>query len=255
MLWTSAREEQAWNVHALEQRVDRPRFQVWRYRAPAVVLGCSQRAAPAVLQRAQAYGIEIVERRSGGGAVLVGPWMVGVSVALPPDHPLCGTSLVGSYRWLGLLHARALRSVGVEAHARPPDQTHPQRRDDPLTWACFGSFSPWEVASRDGRKLVGLAQVRRSGGILMVGGTLVDHPPWALLTRVLSRTVGEADALQARAAACAEYAGARVGAHDIAAAIERELADTLRLDSGADTDPIAGQACEPAGGRGSDEQE
>jgi lipoate-protein ligase A len=254
VLWTSAREEQAWNVRVLEQRVDRPRVQLWGYHAPAVVLGCSQRADPAVLQRAHACGIDLVGRRAGGGAVLVGPWMVGVSVALPPDHPLCGTSLVGSYRWLGLVHARALRSVGVEARARPPDKTHPQRRDGPLTWACFGSFSPWEVASRDGRKLVGLAQVRRSSGILLVGGTLVDHPPWALLTDVLSRTAAEADALQARAAACAEYTRGRAGTHDIAAALERELMDTLRLDGGEDADPIGDQACDPAGRRGSYEQ-
>eukprot|EP01034_Spumella_vulgaris_P044296 gene44296-55086_t len=38
-----------------------------------------------------------------------------------------------------------------------------------LGWACYGGYSPWEVVVGR-RKLVGLAQVRRRGGVLLVAG-------------------------------------------------------------------------------------
>jgi len=36
--------EQAWNVAALEKPVERPRFRVWTYPSPGIVLGCGQGA-------------------------------------------------------------------------------------------------------------------------------------------------------------------------------------------------------------------
>jgi lipoate-protein ligase A len=234
----SARDEQIWTLNVLARPVDRPRYHLWRYRDPALVLGGSQRIDSATQLRASEHGIDIVERRAGGGAVLAGPWMLSLSVALPPDHPL-GTSLIGSYRWLGLAYVRALKRLGVDSRARPPDEIPPRRRDDPLAWACFGTFSPWEVASGDGRKLVGLAQVRRTNGILVVGGVLVQVPPWSLLTDVLGRDAADAEALRARTAAVEEYAKTPIDAGDIAIALQHELADTLGEDAEEDGENIS----------------
>lgn len=184
--------EQLWNEAQLQHRVTAPAFRLWRYRQPVVVLGCSQRR---LLAEAGSHtGLEVLLRASGGGAVLTGPWMLGLSVALPPDHPLVTIGPVGSYRWLGEAIAQTLQGCGVPADAVAPQDLRarvaagvPAGPD----WACFGGLSPWEVLS-SGRKIAGLAQVRRAHGVLLVGGVLLDRSPWALLCETLARPAHEA---------------------------------------------------------------
>jgi len=66
----AAAEEQAWNERHLSRPVRAPLIAAWSYRAPAVVLGCSQRPDAAMSAAARAARVALVERRSGGGAVL-----------------------------------------------------------------------------------------------------------------------------------------------------------------------------------------
>lgn len=187
--------EQLWNEAQLQQRVTVPAFRLWRYRQPVVVLGCSQRR---LLAEVDAHiGLEVLLRESGGGAVLTGPWMLGLSVALPSDHPLVSTSPVGSYRWLGETIAQTLDSCGVQADVIPPQDLRIRVAAGAQTgtdWACFGGLSPWEVLS-SGRKIAGLAQVRRAHGVLLVGGVLLDQSPWALLCETLARPAYDAQQL------------------------------------------------------------
>jgi lipoate-protein ligase A len=188
-----------------------PQWRVWTYRQAALVLGCSQRA---LQQRvaAKAKSLNVLLRESGGGAVLTGPWMVGVSVALPTNHPWLAQGLVDSYRTLGQLHADALAELGSRATALAPQQIAGMQADlatrglPALDWACFGSLSPWEVVDAKGRKLVGLAQRRRQHGVLLVGGTLVTEPDWALLCDAVGHST-DVVILQQRTANCAQLPG------------------------------------------------
>ncbi|MCC7463821.1 MAG: hypothetical protein IT480_15335 [Gammaproteobacteria bacterium] len=196
-------QEHAWSASVLETTVVEPQWRVWEYPEPEIVLGCSQRALrDAALQRV-AGSLPVSVRPSGGGAVLAGPWMLGVTVVLPPGHRLAGPGLVGSYRWLGRLHAEVLRASGVEACAFDPQALSapdraavaadrgppaeagraapPGPAGTPVKWACFGSLAPWEVLAADGRKLTGLAQQRKRSGVAYSAGTLVARPDWALL--------------------------------------------------------------------------
>jgi len=187
--------EQLWNEQQLAQPVTAPCFRLWRYREPAVVLGCSQRRL-----LAQAGGqVQVLLRQSGGGAVLAGPWMLGLSVALPAGHPLARQGLVASYRWLGEAIAQALRQGGVDAQALEPAQRMA------VDWACFGGLSPWEVLAR-GRKIAGLAQVRRASGVLLVGGVLLQPSPWRLMCDALGRGGADARTLAATTVSAAELA-------------------------------------------------
>src|SRR3990170_1339166 len=121
-------EDQAWNERHLSRPVRAPLIAAWSYRVPAVVLGCSERPDAAMNAAARAAGVALVERRSGGGAVLAGPWLLGVSVVLPPDHPLVVPSVTESYRY------RTLNSCPC-LHQLVNEWTHkgcqPRRQCDP----------------------------------------------------------------------------------------------------------------------------
>src|SRR5688500_3310555 len=77
--------EQAWNEQQLAQPVRSARARLWLYDRPALVLGRSQHV---LLPSLDAGRHCIVERTAGGGAVLVGPWMLSASVVLPSAHRL-----------------------------------------------------------------------------------------------------------------------------------------------------------------------
>jgi lipoate-protein ligase A len=160
-----------------------PALACWRYELPAVLAGRGQRPAPAVLARAQAERIEVVTRASGGGAVIAGPWMPSLTLFLPIDHDLAHASLPAGYEFVGEACRRALARLGVAADlarrrtGRVPD-------DADLGWVCFARLSHGELAGACGRKLLGIAQVRRRTGIAICVGVLLDRPDWEALLRV-----------------------------------------------------------------------
>jgi lipoate---protein ligase len=161
---------------------------VWTYASPAIVLGCSQAGLCQVVAQRLRGRAELVVRESGGGAVLTGPWLVGVSVVLPLTHPWACDGVMDSYQRLGQLHAAVLNGLGVAAHAMPPDTLPSSRAACPLDavdWACFGSLSPWELVNSQCRKLVGMAQRKTQQGVLLVAGTLLSDVDWHLLCEVM----------------------------------------------------------------------
>lgn len=223
MSWSTAAEEQAWNVRQLAAVPPAALVRVWRHRTAAVVLGCAQRSQRPAIERRAAGVVALVDRPAGGGAVLAGPSMISVSIVLPPGHALLRGNLIDCYRWLGQLHVEALAGCGVTGRALPP---HEVRRADAalgacaVSWACFGALSPWEVVAPDGRKLVGLAQRRQRDGVLLVAGTLVADPDWPLLCGVMGHPEDEA-ALRRRSVSCRALAGRAIDPQRVAAALER----------------------------------
>jgi len=192
----------------MAEPVTAPRFRVWTYRDPAIVLGCSQRARQAEAAARLPPGVELMLRPSGGGAVLTGPWMVSASVVLPLAHPWVKGRLPDSYRDLGQLHVDLLAGLGVPARALPEAEVpEANARLGPVVdWACYGSLAPWEVVDAAGRKLVGLAQRRQRTGVLLVAGTLVAPPDWALLCGALGHPE-DVQGMQRRTVSCDTLAG------------------------------------------------
>jgi lipoate-protein ligase A len=217
--------EQVWNERQLAQPVDTPAWRVWLYDEPAVVLGCSQRRLMG--EARDDIDVRLLLRGSGGGAVLVGPWMISLSVVLPVTHPFASGGLMASYRWLGELLAGLLREqAGLAAVALPPDTVRLAPASPALQWACFGSLSPWEVVV-DGRKIAGLAQVRRRHGVLLVAGLLLDRPDWPLLCAALRRSSAEAAALVHRTTSWAEQGGPPISHDALAALLGHRLSRAL----------------------------
>ncbi|QXL85898.1 ligase [Comamonas sp. NLF-1-9] len=192
------------------------------------MLGCSQQHYLAGLQAA-APGVATLVRASGGGAVLTGPWMVSSSVVLPLEHPWVGGRINASYQGLGQMYVDLLAGLGVAARALAPEQVAPADAllGPRLPWACFGSLASWEVVDAGGgRKLVGLAQRRQRSGVLLVAGTLVAPPDWALLCAALGHPEDER-VMRTRTVSCAELQPGFVGAERYAALLRAALADAL----------------------------
>ena len=124
---------------------------------PALVLGSTQPApAPPVVDGA-GVDVEVVRRRSGGGAVLLRPGeTVWVDVTVPAADPLWEADVGRSFWWLGEVWASV---VGGEVHRGGLVRS---------TWSdavCFAGVGPGEVLV-DGRKRVGMASRRTRDGAL-----------------------------------------------------------------------------------------
>jgi len=154
----------------------RPLFDVERFRSvrrrtavvrrvarATVVLGSTQPARVVDAARAGRAGVDVVRRRSGGGAVLLLPrdplW---VDVWVPREDPLWEDDVVHAAEWVGQWWAGALVAAGA-----PTLEVH-SGGSVPGPWsrlACFAGVGPGEVLS-GGRKIVGVAQWRGRQGAL-----------------------------------------------------------------------------------------
>ena len=121
-----------------------------------------------------------------------------------------------------------LPALGVAAEALPPAQVDAANaRTGPIVpWACYGSLAPWEVVDAAGRKLVGLAQRRQRTGVLLVAGTLVEPPDWALLCHALGQGGVEA-AMRRRTVSCAQLGAQAPHAQRLARALHEALEQGL----------------------------
>ena len=131
---------------------------------PALVLGSTQADAVADAARVAAASVDLVRRRSGGGAVLVVPdGQVWIDVWVPRQDARWEDDVVRSSQWLGDVWAAALDALGVGQVA-----VHRGRALD-SAWSktlCFAGLGPGEVTA-GGRKVVGLAQRRTRHGARM----------------------------------------------------------------------------------------
>lgn len=130
---------------------------------PALILGSSQRFNLPRDAHSEIEGILIVNRRSGGGAVLVMPndpiWL---DVWIPRGDPLWDIDIVRSTHWIGDWWVRVLEAFGVKQlfvyRTRPTKSVL-------ADIICFAGLGPGEVSVAN-RKLTGVAQWRCQEGSL-----------------------------------------------------------------------------------------
>lgn len=222
-------EEQDWNRRQLSVTVLEPRIRFWTYESAGIVLGCSQSGLVSAVDAARRAGMPLAGRQAGGGAVLVGPWMLSASIVLPNSHPLAQDGAVASYRPIGVAFSAALRGMGIDACTVTPEDLKAAQQFGPkatLPWACYGGLSPWEVVA-GGRKIVGLAQVRRRTGVLLAAGLLLQQPDWHLLCRALAKPWPDAERLAQCTTSCAQELGWQPTLSEIAFALRRNLQEAL----------------------------
>jgi lipoate---protein ligase len=206
------RTDDAATLHASWSTVtvapDRRTVAVCRVTAPSVVLGSTQSEAVVDRGRAEAAGIAVARRSSGGGAVLVTPGdPVWVDVWVPVGDPLWNHAVDRAFDWLGEAWVEALARVGVTGTA-----AHRRGFVACTRWSslvCFGGVGAGEVVTLDGRKVVGLAQRRNRDGAWFHGACVLRWDP-ASLIGVLALDPAE------RSVATAGLGSAVVGVADLA---------------------------------------
>lgn len=151
------------DFHALELPDPTVRTVWWfEVTSPALVLGSTQSVSivdPALL--APTSGVEVVHRRSGGGAVWLEPdgatW---IDVILPRSDWLWLDDVSRSALWLGEVWVEVLTRLGCE---RAVVHEGPMDRRPGSELICFAGLAPGEVTVDD-RKVVGISQRRSRHG-------------------------------------------------------------------------------------------
>lgn len=192
-------DEQRAITGLLNDGVEKPQLLLWQYDKAAVIMGCSQRPDDGQLQRAERAGLAIMRRGSGGGAVLAGPWMLSATLIIPPDHPVGKLDLIQLFGWFEQVWTKALIDCGVSCKGVDKsliDRSKQVSKDAGVQWACYASLSHGEVVSPDGRKLVGLAQIRKRKGIALVSGLHLQSCDWRALCQVVVDDVDQAPVLE-----------------------------------------------------------
>lgn len=195
---------------------------------PTLILGSGQRHLD--LSAAKRSGVRIVRRSAGGTAVYAGPGVLGQDIFLPTGHSLAVPDVVEAYRWLGEAWRDALQALGVTGELVDVNAARSQGRIDPdVAMACFGSLSPYEVVV-GGRKLVGLAQVRRARGILLQAGIHLDFDPTSL-SWVLPAVdpEGLATRLKQGAVGLNDVLPEAVGIEDVVDVVNRSIEERERI--------------------------
>ncbi len=208
----------------------RPALRWYVVDTPALLLGASQKAASVDAAACREAGVAVYQRAAGGLVVLADRDMLGLDVALPRDDPLLLPDLTASYRWLGEAWSAALRSVGLGAALVDVEGARANARDESretrlARQVCFGGLSPYEVTVC-GRKVVGLAQVRRRYGALFQAAVQARWVP-ARLTTLLALSPDDRASLtrvlEARVTGLQEAAGRPIAFAAVIAAVESAL--------------------------------
>jgi lipoate---protein ligase len=97
-----------------------PTLRMWEWASSAVVIGSFQSLRNEVdAEAAQAHGIEVVRRISGGGAMFIEPGNTITYSLYAPASLVAGMSFVDSYAYLDDWVLGALKDVGVDAWYQP----------------------------------------------------------------------------------------------------------------------------------------
>lgn len=152
----------AGELHALVPPDDgRRRLWVLEATAPAVVLGSTQGDDVVDRDAAERAGVDVVRRRSGGGAVWVEPGdPIWIDVFVPRGDPLWDDDVGRAFLPIGRAWAAALADAGIDG------TTVHEGALVTTEWSglvCFAGRGPGEVLL-GGRKVVGLSQRRTRAG-------------------------------------------------------------------------------------------
>lgn len=161
--WNMALDE-AFLIHAANHSSP-PTLRLYSWQRPTLSLGYSQPYSDIDQRNLDLLGWDCVRRPTGGRAILHTDELT-YSVTAALDEPLVAGSLLESYQRISsaLQHALDLLGAATRADQKYPNSTE-QAKSNPV---CFETPSNYEI-TWNGKKLIGSAQSRKSGGVLQHG--------------------------------------------------------------------------------------
>ncbi len=175
------------------------RLWIHRLEGPALVLGSAQPDELVRRAQAEADGIEVCRRRSGGGLVFIDPrsdcW---IDAIVPRSSPLWDDDVARAFHWLGELWTSVLATLTTSPGRAEPDPAPIMARSSATTelgrvW-CFADLGHGEV-SVAGSKVIGLSQRRTKSWARFQALLLGDWPgdrllPYVDLEQLVARQPG-----------------------------------------------------------------
>ena len=181
--WTILRETgPAAELFKLERSMafSAPTVRVLTVSAPTIVLGSSQSFEVVNQASTVDRGVDVVRRRSGGGAVWLDDDLLWVDVFVPAVDHLWDSDIGRSMWWLGDAWVCALTAVGVSGAVV---HKGPMVTSDWSALVCFAGLGPGEVTI-GGKKVVGISQRRTRAGALLQCGVVRQWAPSAFLSHL-----------------------------------------------------------------------
>jgi lipoate-protein ligase A len=161
-----ARDRQLLDELVAGQRPATLRFYSW---SPACIsLGVGQPEEILDLDAVRAAGLDVVQRPTGGQALLHDRELT-YSVVASQQDPVVGGTLMHSYHAISEALLAGLAKLGIDGQGAPCEP----RPAAGLTAVCFASASAEEVLV-GGRKLLASAQWRSRGAFLQHGSLLLE---------------------------------------------------------------------------------
>ena len=192
-----------------------PVVRLYGWRPACVSLGRAQTEADVDMDAARAWGLDVVRRATGGGAILHEESEVTYAVVLPLDHPGLPRDITGSFATMSGGVVRALRMLGLPAEIESvPDNTR-----EPL---CYVRKQGTNVMVR-GRKISGGAQRRTDKAVLQHGTVIVDDAS----ERMARLFRAPAEQVRARVTSL-EQEGVRVSREKLVEALAAGFTEALR---------------------------
>jgi lipoate-protein ligase A len=141
-----------------------PVLRLYGWDPACLSLGFAQSVSDIDMEALSRRGWDYVRRPTGGKAILHIDELT-YSICAPIDSPAVSGSVLESYRRLSMGLLAALGILGLQANADKEYGTSSAGENRPV---CFEVPSNYEITSA-GKKLIGSAQSRKSGGVLQHG--------------------------------------------------------------------------------------
>ena len=140
-----------------------PTLRFYSWNPPCLSLGYAQPVDDADRGAMMELGWDLVRRPTGGKAILHTDEIT-YSISAPADHPVFEGGVLPSYERISLALIAGLERLGLEPELNVGGPLEPSN-ENPI---CFQNPGAYEITAA-GKKLVGSAQLRRSGAVLQHG--------------------------------------------------------------------------------------